>query len=634
MSAFSAPTKLSPTSLEFRDALHLKPDPAHDNALVDLAAGFSAGSQVTQGAHTSSPEAGFSRVAVQETVDIPKPSLFALTKGVRPSVKTDAPPPINSVPTVDPLDLLFAQYKEGRLQTRIPRSGLWELRCPSCRQWIKTGLPISVRVLSAPNHFCCLHSHIGSRKCQNNIADAIATRRPLADLPIPTYNFGGPTHKATAAPRSRPQSTFVHNGDKSTPDSLLANSRPRGPSITSQPINLDAALPVPPKKRCPGVAVDWPGDLGPFNTTFPWHRLGDVAHALPFDIEVHDRGLTVRAWAKTCVDLALDDKECCAECAGVPRQIEDVAHIARDANPHTEHYLLNYQQLLQRLQEKEEELRLLRLWALHFQRYVGTAMTVPAHLAESANSSVAEIPLTIREANLAGHSGLLCAQDTDQVAVENGARRCHFCYQIPDNWRDHIGAHILRASRGVKEELREPIATHMPCGFCGRSQRPECAVSLKTTGRSTELECGCSYSTPFGDEFANKASGTIPCRNVPIICTLCPEPSNDATKRPATWRYNMETHLHDHHPEFASLENPTGLPLPRALWQDIDISAEEEKALGVPEALIVPRFLQVQDEGEADGVEAPGASLKRPGCQVELNGRSKRPRTSDVAAHR
>ncbi|KAG1816605.1 hypothetical protein EV424DRAFT_1301526, partial [Suillus variegatus] len=87
--------------------------------------------------------------------------------------------------------------------------------------------------------------------------------------------------------------------------------------------------------------------------------------------------------------------------------------------------------------------------------------------------------------------------------------------------RSHMGAHILRAARGVPDNLTTTISGPPPCGFCGRSGVTECAVTFKETGRSVSWEPQCPHQENFQYGSANKGSDNRPCRNVPIVCKLC-----------------------------------------------------------------------------------------------------------------
>ncbi|KAJ7803034.1 hypothetical protein B0H13DRAFT_1502591, partial [Mycena leptocephala] len=122
-----------------------------------------------------------------------------------------------------------------------------------------------------------------------------------------------------------------------------------------------------------------------------------------------------------------------------------------------------------------------------------------------------------------------------------------------------------------------------PCGFCGRSNRAECAISIKPKGQSVEIFTTCKYGVSFQYQIADKGSATTPSQNVPVICNLCPTPPGRYPVFQADWRYNMAEHLRDLHPEYASLLQPEEDSLPYKVWESTRIDKEEEIALGVPE---------------------------------------------------
>ncbi|KAJ7914944.1 hypothetical protein B0H13DRAFT_2324752 [Mycena leptocephala] len=55
----------------------------------------------------------------------------------------------------------------------------------------------------------------------------------------------------------------------------------------------------------------------------------------------------------------------------------------------------------------------------------------------------------------------------------------------------------------------------------------------------------------------------------------------------------MAEHVRIHHAEYASPQQPEGLPLPYAVWENMRITQEEELAMGVKEFLIPREFTQV-----------------------------------------
>lgn len=145
-----------------------------------------------------------------------------------------------------------------------------------------------------------------------------------------------------------------------------------------------------------------------------------------------------------------------------------------------------------------------------------------------------------------------------------------------------MGGHILRSIRGVPEELATPVGELLPCGFCGSSGNPDCAIKLKKTKRVTEVITGCPHKVPFKYGFAEKGSDSRPCRNVPVVCTLCPHREKETNTKGAVWRYNMEQHLNITHPEYMHPGKLLGLPLPTEMVRIVTITIQEEKKLGVP----------------------------------------------------
>ncbi|KAK6988806.1 hypothetical protein R3P38DRAFT_2572839, partial [Favolaschia claudopus] len=95
------------------------------------------------------------------------------------------------------------------------------------------------------------------------------------------------------------------------------------------------------------------------------------------------------------------------------------------------------------------------------------------------------------------------------------------------------------------------------------------------------------------------------CRNVPIICGLCLGPARQHDTVPGIWRYNMPEHLRMHHAEYASPQQPEGLPLPYSVRKSMEISQEEEAAMGVRPEFILQPFTQVASAA------AGGETLKR-----------------------
>ncbi|KAH9937098.1 uncharacterized protein B0H18DRAFT_867680 [Fomitopsis serialis] len=184
--------------------------------------------------------------------------------------------------------------------------------------------------------------------------------------------------------------------------------------------------------------------------------------------------------------------------------------------------------------------------------------------------------------------------ETEKIASD-AKRRCYQCLAEVDaaRMRNHVGEHILKAMRGVQEDLRgqQVVPSELPCGFCGRPERLCTAPTMtKGTSRSTpQARSECPYYRLFFYQPSLKPSPATPCTNVPIICMV---PGCKAAKDgnwTAVWKYNMVEHLRQCHPSYGLESTPRldGLiPLPPAMQHEMHISDEEERALRIPAELI------------------------------------------------
>ncbi|KAG2738896.1 hypothetical protein P692DRAFT_20701380, partial [Suillus brevipes Sb2] len=94
---------------------------------------------------------------------------------------------------------------------------------------------------------------------------------------------------------------------------------------------------------------------------------------------------------------------------------------------------------------------------------------------------------------------------------------CPLCEAKVPDMRCHMGAHILRALCNTPE-----VGETHPCGFCGRSGRPECAISITVTASSAPTwATRCTYQHTFKYGAVDNGSKNKPCRNLPLKCALC-----------------------------------------------------------------------------------------------------------------
>ncbi|KAJ7872497.1 hypothetical protein B0H14DRAFT_2721869 [Mycena olivaceomarginata] len=223
-----------------------------------------------------------------------------------------------------------------------------------------------------------------------------------------------------------------------------------------------------------------------------------------------------------------------------------------------------------------------------------------------------------------GNPALLSTIPTQQLIQEHGERVnhvCELCGEKADNQRAHMGMHILRKLRGVEEKLIKPVGDSLPCGFCGESRHTTCNTYLQVKTKAATVETNCHLNMPMQYTFAQRGSQATPCWNVPIICGLCLSTltaGKESRVQPAQWRYNMEEHLAQAHPEYASPRNLEGdKRLPHAVWISMKTSTEEERALGIPVDKIPVTFSRVA--GPDEGVEEPQLGVRRvPVCMAPV----------------
>ncbi|KAJ7468107.1 hypothetical protein FB451DRAFT_1137242 [Mycena latifolia] len=157
---------------------------------------------------------------------------------------------------------------------------------------------------------------------------------------------------------------------------------------------------------------------------------------------------------------------------------------------------------------------------------------------------------------------------------------CFQCHSLikPDESRAHVGEHILRALRGVREQnLYEPVALPNPCGFCGRAG---CNIEMIKSGRSFKVTSSCMRQHSFAYGPAKKYSAATPSTNVPVICELCDIVPPRKT-RPPVWKYSILSHIQSKHPRYWDDLGGVPINLTKDFADKIAISREELNALRI-----------------------------------------------------
>ncbi|KAJ6582644.1 hypothetical protein DFH09DRAFT_855029, partial [Mycena vulgaris] len=130
------------------------------------------------------------------------------------------------------------------------------------------------------------------------------------------------------------------------------------------------------------------------------------------------------------------------------------------------------------------------------------------------------------------------------------------------------------------------VGDSMPRGFCGDSGQAALTIHMQVKTSSVTVDSNCRLSMPFKYAYAERGSKATPCHKVPIVCSLCPSvltAGKESRSQPGQWRYNMEEHVAQAHPEHASPRNLDGAKrISHAVWTSMQISHGEEIALGIP----------------------------------------------------
>ncbi|KAG2030716.1 hypothetical protein BDR03DRAFT_986894 [Suillus americanus] len=234
-----------------------------------------------------------------------------------------------------------------------------------------------------------------------------------------------------------------------------------------------------------------------------------------------------------------------------------------------------------------------------------------------------------------GTLAVVSVEATNQLAASGGERitTCLLCEAKVSGMRPHMGLHILRALYHIPEaNMKDSVGTILPCGFCGRSGRPECALKVKVT-----------TSGPLSWETKYAGSANTPSRNVPVNCYLCHPtlvPELGKSKRrvhnsyvEGIWRYNMVEHILAEHEEYAVPgHREIGSALLEGVWLTMKLEELEQKAaLGIPQEhfqVSPPPAMVTMHDKENQPVASGSRKLKRSGTQTGTSRPSKKARTA------
>ncbi|KAG2131071.1 hypothetical protein DEU56DRAFT_740233 [Suillus clintonianus] len=235
---------------------------------------------------------------------------------------------------------------------------------------------------------------------------------------------------------------------------------------------------------------------------------------------------------------------------------------------------------------------------------------VPLSLISSLNSESSVFPYKSHDGKRS--DALICAAGTELLLTTGRGKTvmsaCPVCCESTKDIRSHMGVHILRAARKVADIVVNPINGPLPCGFCGDSNNPDCALTFKETARKIMWESKCPRKETFQYGSANKGSDSRPCHNVPVVCQICVHLGRATDWCPAVWRYNLEAHIDLQHSEYAQPGRPIGLPLPRAVYDSLALTPAEEKKAGVASR---PVFEFIQGKENIPGPDGSSAVTQK-----------------------
>ncbi|TEB28897.1 hypothetical protein FA13DRAFT_1793735 [Coprinellus micaceus] len=162
-----------------------------------------------------------------------------------------------------------------------------------------------------------------------------------------------------------------------------------------------------------------------------------------------------------------------------------------------------------------------------------------------------------------GYASGMAYYDNRVKLPENGPRRCTICGHsvAVDEQQNHMGKHILRSQYGLADESWPvKVSPDYPCGFCGQSV-------IGVVNGKVNSKCPLEYPLRMKD--ASKSSKSRHSSNAPVQCKLahCGE---------FHWKYSMEDHFWDRHPNWKELIQGMG-----DLQATIEITDEEKGRNGV-----------------------------------------------------
>ncbi|KAK7033869.1 hypothetical protein R3P38DRAFT_3186107 [Favolaschia claudopus] len=196
-------------------------------------------------------------------------------------------------------------------------------------------------------------------------------------------------------------------------------------------------------------------------------------------------------------------------------------------------------------------------------------LKIPLHGSVREGRYPYEYHLQVTDGSETGQLITHCIPSIQAPHPSDGKRPCRVCEKGvagPDR-QNHMGKHILLALRGIQEENIVSLADkHYPCGFCGQStSNGTCTIGLA----QKQIKSTCPDAYKFKLSAALTCSVSKPSTNAPIACVLC---------NTVHWKYNMNTHLQERHPNWQKTISDAKAD---EFLAKILISEIEERRLGI-----------------------------------------------------
>jgi hypothetical protein len=250
-------------------------------------------------------------------------------------------------------------------------SSIVTLQCPNCFAWVSTGARASslFYINGQKRYFTSFVNHSISKKCRASYLKSRQLSSEATPSPSMSYHSLG-SHSASplllwtfSTPLNYPLNTsFTPTTEVSASSTTLFDvvTRPEADMALARLAIWAEAKVVTyfllSINSCHSIDLVWPGEIGPFNETFPWSRIGDGPDTLPFWLNVTGNSEQKRIIvAKNCTTVASTNSGACDECAMIPAAIKHLADLSSHAKSHTPYGFLSARQLKEHLVDVKDD---------------------------------------------------------------------------------------------------------------------------------------------------------------------------------------------------------------------------------------------------------------------------------------